>query len=213
MFMLYNGRSIEWAKNTTAHSFRTSTQAYHTAYATHGPLHWFLGKVARFRKALTAYLRDLCKLNPPFHPRACLKPMRRVFILLQFLFSTARRALSLTRAVSPLIRTVLVTLKRFVRGCFSGFLPFAGVPTSSRLPKPHGTPQQCIQRPQAPNDCMPSFLPPSESEHHERQQEMPSLQHPVAPNITLHALPRPLLPEWFERYQRRRPVYVISPLC
>lgn len=133
--------------------------------------------------------------------------MRRVFLFLQLLFSAARRALSPSRAIFPLIR-IIVALKQFVRGCFKSPEPSPGVSTSPRLPESRSTtPQQLIQSPQVPDHCMPSLLPAG---LHGQHALLP--QHPtVVPDTALRVVP--VAPGWFERYRHRRPVYVVSLLC
>ncbi|KAI9566342.1 hypothetical protein HD554DRAFT_1185112 [Boletus coccyginus] len=132
--------------------------------------------------------------------------MRQVLLLLQSLFSAARRALSLSGAVLPLIR-IIAALQRFVRGCFKS-LKSPGVSTLSRLPESHSTtPQRRVQSAQAPDRCMPSSLPTGLH----GQQELEDVllpQHSVAPgpDITSPPFPKPLVPQWFQRYKHRRPV-------
>ena len=146
--------------------------------------------------------------HPSFISHSTLWPvqvMRRVLSFLQLLFSAARRALLPSRAVLPLIR-IIVALKRFVRGCFKSF-GSPGVSTSTRVPEPRSTtPQQLIQSVQAPGHYMPSVVPTGLGP----QQDAPLPQHSAVPDTTLRNLPKPFAPERFQRYQHRRPVYVIS---
>ena len=137
--------------------------------------------------------------------------MRQALLLLQLLFSAARRMLSPSGAVLPLIR-IIAALKRFVRGCFKSFKS-SGVPTLPRPPESHGTPpQRRVQSAQAPDRCMPSSLPTG---LHGQQEDALLPLHSVAPvpDITSPPLPKPLVPQWFQRYQHRRPVYVMSHPC
>jgi hypothetical protein len=133
--------------------------------------------------------------------------MRRVFLFLQLLFSVARKALSTSHhgAGLRLIR-IIAALKRFVRGCFKSLAP--GVSTSS--PESRGTtPQQPIRSAQAPDRCMPSFLPTA---LHGQQQGALLPQDSVVPDTTLWTSPKPFAPERLQRYDHRRPVYVIFQL-
>ena len=133
--------------------------------------------------------------------------MRRVFQFFQWLFSAARRALSSSRAVLPLIR-IIVALERFARGCFKS-LQSPEVSTSSRPPESRSiTPQQLIQGAQAPDRCMPSVLPTALPSHGQQQGAL-SPQNSAASDTTA---PKPFTPEQLQRYEHRRPVYVIFQL-
>ena len=126
--------------------------------------------------------------------------MHRGFLLLQSLFSAARRALSLSRVVLPLIR-VLAALQRFVRGYCKSFKSL-GVSASTGLPESPTTPQKRFRSTQAPHCCMPSSLPSGL----DREQQDTLLPQ----ETTLRTLPIPFVPKWFQRHEHRRLVYVIS---
>ena len=134
--------------------------------------------------------------------------MQRGFLLLQSLFSAARRALSLSRVVLPLIR-VLAALQRFMRGYCKSFKSL-GVSASTGLPESPTTPQKRFRSTQAPHCCMPSSLP-SGLDREQQDTLLPQgPEYSIAPETTLRTLPIPFVPKWFQRHEHRRLVYVIS---